>query len=331
MGQICAKKKKSFKPSKKFADEKVIENVNKENYVKTEERITSLVNENVAEDIKEAINSSEHVDVVTAEEASNDKSNDDQNVDENNTKDSGGTVDRKIEDDLLLKEVLMKNLKKGDHTDQPPRDISEEFSNKNFELTSTPRNSIETSTLINSEVFDKTEETKVDTTESAETEKEKMKNGSATAAEGQASFEDFSNKVFQTLKDSYGIEVEDGTEDESITSTVPSIVLTRPSVSVSDEADFEEFSAQVFQGIREKLDDGDDSDDTDDGVNERKTEIEDEKDDTVDISGTNKATNGEPCQDETKIASMPSEADNKNSEVFGSDIENVVEKPFHLD
>merc|ERR1712156_1291735 len=188
----------------------------------------------------------------------------------------------------------MKNLKEADDTDQPPRDISEEFSNNNFELTSTPRNSIETSTLINSEVFDKTEEA-VDTTESAETEEEKMTNGSATAAEGQASFEDFSNKVFQTLKDSYGIEVEDGTEDESITSTVPSIVLTRPSVSVSDEAAFEEFSALVFQGIKEKLDDGDESDDTDD---------------TVDISGTNKATNGEPSQDETKIASMPSEADN---------------------
>ena len=324
MGQICAKKKKSFKPSKKIDDEKVIENVNKENYVKTEERITSLVNENVAEDIKEAINSSEHVDVDTAEGATNDKSNDDQNVDENNTKDSGGTVDRKIEDDLLLKEVLMKNLKKGDHTDQPPRDISEEFSNNNFELTSTPRNSIETSTLINSEVFDKTEET-VDTTESAETEEEKMTNGSATAAEGQASFEDFSNKVFQTLKDSYGIEVEDGTEDESITSTIPSIVLTRPSVSVSDEAAFEEFSALVFQGIKEKLDDGDESDDTDD------TDIEDEKDDTVDISGTNKATNGEPSQGETKIASMPSEADNNNSEVLESNIENVVEKPVQLD
>ena len=314
MGQICGKEKKKFTPKKE-----VPERTNEKEGAPDVpvERITSLVNENVGEEVKGALKKTEK-EVETDETNAVSSSAPEQLKDKD--KENDVNDEEKVEENILMKEIPVENLKETD----PLKPDTEDSSANTEEHPKTPRNSAVASSVTqetagdnagfqnfadqvianikdnydnvdDTKTVDKPEEAKtaepetegtkdthdkvekgtvekVDVPEVKENDPKIVPSETEAAKTENTAFDDFAAQVFQGIKDKYDNteddvandvdiqnlkekKAESETEDEDAfetpISTVPSIIVSEPSI---DQSAFEDFSAQLFQGLKDKYD-----------------------------------------------------------------------------
>jgi len=332
MGQICGKEKK-FTPKKE-----VPERTNE----KEEVRITSIVNENVGEEVRGALETSEEK--VKKDENNTVSSSAPEQL-KDKDKENDVNKEEQVEENILMKEVPertdgrlgsgsddpveivtnpVENLRETD----PSKPDTEESFAKSEELPKTPRNSAVASSEAQETAednagfqnfsdqviqnirdnYDNVDDTKTadmsEEAKTAEPETEATEDTHDNDEEGtgdlpdpkvvpseaaktdNTDFEDFSAQIFQGIKEKYDnteddvandvdiqnskekkaeTETEDDDDFETPISTVPSIIVSEPSI---DQSAFEDFSAQLFQGLKDKYDgdEGEEMDENDDKI-----------------------------------------------------------------